>query len=54
MSDWVSACRELQVEGTKGKARVRTAWNECLKVEMKRLGLSRSKMMLIIEISGRV
>jgi len=39
-SDWVSVCRELQVELTKGKGRVRKTGNECVKVgHMKRLGL---------------
>jgi len=39
MSDWVSTCTELQVEGTKGNERSRRTWNECVKVDMKRLGL---------------
>jgi len=38
-SDWVSASRKLQVETTKGKGRGRMTWNECVKIEMKRLGL---------------
>jgi len=36
-SDWVSACRELQVERTKGRGR--KTWNECVKVDMKWLNL---------------
>jgi len=36
-SDWVSACRELQVEGTNGKGKGRKTWNECVKVNMKKL-----------------
>jgi len=39
MSDWVLAYRKLQVEGTKKKGRGRKTWNECVKVDMKRLGL---------------
>jgi len=38
-SDWVSACRELEAEGEKTKKRSRKTWNECVKVDMKRLGL---------------
>jgi len=34
-SDWESACRELQVEGTKSKGRGKKTW----KVEMKKLVL---------------
>jgi len=37
-TDWVSAFRELQVQGTKSKWRGRTTWNECVKVDMKWLG----------------
>jgi len=45
-SDWVSACRELQVEG---KFRGRKTWNEnsCK-------GFVWSRMLLIIKISGGV
>jgi len=39
MDHMVSACRELQVEGTKSKGRGRITWNECVKVDMKWLGL---------------
>jgi len=35
----VSAWTVLKVEGTKSKGSVRIMWNECLKVDMKRLGL---------------
>jgi len=31
-------CRELLVEGIKSKGRGRMTWNECVKVDMKRLG----------------
>jgi len=33
--DWASACREIEVEGTKEKGRGRTTWNECVKVDEK-------------------
>jgi len=39
VSDWISACRELQVERTKIKGRSRKTWIECVKVDMKRFGL---------------
>jgi len=35
MRDWISACRKLQAEGTKGKRRGRKTLNECVKVDMK-------------------
>jgi len=38
-SDWISACRKFQVEGTKSKGRDRKTWNECVKVDIKSLGL---------------
>jgi len=39
----VSACRDLQVEGTKGKGRGRKdkTWNEYVKVDIKKLGLGK-------------
>jgi len=38
---WVGllACRELNIESTKGKSRCRKMWNEWVKVHIKRLGL---------------
>src|SRR5450432_1712266 len=36
---WVSACRELQVEGTRPIGRGRKTWNECVADDMKELGL---------------
>jgi len=38
-SDWVLACRELQVEEKKTKGRNQKTWNECLMVDMKWFGL---------------
>ena len=39
--DWVSACRELQVEGTRPRGRPRKTWNECVADDIKQLGLRR-------------
>jgi len=36
---WVSASRELQIEGTKSMGRSRKTWNVCVKVDMKKPGL---------------
>src|SRR5271165_3711065 len=37
--DWVSACRELVVEGVKGKGRSRKSWKECVADDMRKLRL---------------
>src|SRR5450755_4055524 len=39
--DWVSACRELQVEGTRPRGRPRKTWNDCVPDDMRELGLIR-------------
>jgi hypothetical protein len=39
--DWVSACRNVLVEGDKGKGRGRKTWKECVVKDMKDLGLRR-------------
>ena len=39
VDDWVSACRGLVVEGTKGRGRSRTTWEQCVRDDMKLLGL---------------
>jgi len=39
---WVIPCRELQVEGAKGKGRGKKIWNKCVKVDKKSLGLVRN------------
>ena len=39
--DWVSACRNVVVEGDKGKGRGRKTWKECVVKDMKDLGLRR-------------
>ena len=30
MDDWVSACRGLVVEGTRGRGRSRKTWEQCV------------------------
>ena len=37
--DWVSACRGLVVEGTRGRGRSRKTWDQCVRDDMKLLGL---------------
>ena len=37
--DWVSACRGLVVEGTRGRGRSRKTWEQCVRDDMKLLGL---------------
>ena len=37
VDDWVSACRRLVVEGTRGRGR--KTWEQCVKDDMKLLGL---------------
>jgi hypothetical protein len=37
--DWVRMCRDLVVEGTRRKGRGRKTWQECVKEDMKRMGL---------------
>lgn len=39
--DWVSACRNLVVEGVRGRGRGRKTWNECVKDDLGKLGLTR-------------
>ena len=39
--DWVSACRDLQVDGVKRKGRSRKPWGECVRNDMVSLGLKR-------------
>jgi hypothetical protein len=40
-SDWVSACRYFDVDGDKQKGRSRKTWGECVKNDLKHLGLER-------------
>ena len=37
--DWVSACRELEVDGVRGRGRPMKTWRECVNTDMKSLGL---------------
>ena len=39
VDDWVSACRRLVVEGMKGRGRSRKTWEQCVRDDMKLLGL---------------
>jgi len=39
--DWVSACSELEVKGMRGKGRGKKTWVECVKDDMRRLGLKK-------------
>jgi len=48
-NDWVSECRELQVEGSKYKKKNR---RKCVKVDIKMLGIVKDH--LIIKIGGKI
>ena len=39
VDDWVSACRRLVVEGTRGRGRSGKTWEQCVRDDMKLLGL---------------
>ena len=39
VDDWVSACRGLVVEGTRGRGQSRKTWEQCVRDDMKLLGL---------------
>src|SRR5664279_4197448 len=39
--DWMSACRDLEVDGVKRKGRSMKTWGECVRNEMVSLGLKR-------------
>ena len=39
VDDWVSACRGLVVEGARGRSRSRKMWEQCVRDDMKLLGL---------------
>jgi hypothetical protein len=38
-NDWVKACQRLEVDGRRGRGRGRKTWRECVKDDMKVLGL---------------
>ena len=40
-ADWVSGCRNLEVEGVTRKGRGRKTWMECVATDMKRAGLKK-------------
>lgn len=37
--DWVSKCRSFEIGGVRGKGRGRKTWNECVKDDMRKVGL---------------
>src|SRR5664279_5384871 len=39
--DWVSACRNIEVEGKRGRGRGRKTWKECVTNDMKKLKLKK-------------
>jgi len=49
--NWVSACREIEVEGSRGHGRDRKTWNECVKEDMRRLQLQK-KWRRIAQLGG--
>jgi hypothetical protein len=40
--DWVSACRELVVDGVKGRGRGKKTWMECIREDMRKFGLTKA------------
>ena len=39
--DWTSACRNVEVVGTKRRGRSKKTWEECVRQDLKRLGLKK-------------
>jgi len=39
--NWVSACRDIKMEGVRGRGRPKKTWQDCVSEDMKRLGLKR-------------
>jgi hypothetical protein len=39
VDDWVSVCRNFEVEGVRGRGRGKKTWGECVRVDMDQLGL---------------
>ena len=39
--NWVSACREIEVEGSRGRGRGKKTWQECVVDDMRGLGVER-------------
>src|SRR5580692_11241647 len=51
---WVSKCRELQVEGDKGRGRDKKTWKQCVEEDRKRLGLDRRDVQDYDQRSGSI
>src|SRR5580698_5591187 len=51
---WVSKCRELEVEGDKGRGRGKKTWRQCVEEDRKRLGLDRRDVQDNAQQSGGV
>ena len=47
--DWVSACRELVVDGSNGRGRPRKTWMECVSDDMGKSGLRRRTVSFFVE-----
>jgi len=39
--NWVSACREIEVQGSRGSGKGRKTWQECVTDDMRRLEVRR-------------
>ena len=40
-NNWVSACREIKIEGSRGHGKDRKTWHESVVEDMRKLGLSK-------------
>ena len=41
--DWVSRCREFEVAGAKNRGRSRKTWSECVKTDIRSLGMKKER-----------
>jgi len=41
--NWVSACRAIEVEGSRGRDRGRKTWEECMTEDTRSLGVTREE-----------
>ena len=41
--NWVSACRAIEVKGSRGRGRGRKTWEECVTENMKTVGVTREE-----------
>ena len=48
VDDWVSSCRRLVVEGTRGQGRSRKTWEQCVKDDIMRQCSNNSLLQIII------